>query len=509
MKGFSPLKRRRGIGMKTAAGSKESQGLEPGALTLFDAVMAGLAQMAPAFSILFTAALIAGIAGASVPLVFLFATIGILATGNSLAQFSREWPSAGSFVTFIARAIGPRVSLAVAVTALLGYVIAFGGVYIFVGDYIVNEVFNDPDIPLFTQLVTVVFGVLVVVPVVLGVRVGMRVAIVMYVFEFLVFAIFSLVVLFQGGTEGLSLDPFALPDGGLEPIALGFGLAVLAFVGFEAPAPLAEETRNPRRNVPIALMTAILLNGALYVVASFALVMAFGGDGAALAGDAAPFVTASEEFVAPLASIVVLILISSVTGSYVAANTETGRVVYNAAREGLLARPLARLHPRYRTPAAAVVAFVAPSIVLGVGSTIFTDPGTASGFLGTLGTLAIILMYAMTNVALIVHWKRERARGVRRPVFSWLIAPLVGVAILLVPLYYNLDPGQDSPYNLMPILLPLIVVVGILYMSYVQRARPHMMARAGSIMAGEAPADHATSADESPRPATAAAGQVD
>src|SRR5918998_1751689 len=101
-----------------------NRGLERNALSLFDALMTGLAQMAPAFSILFTA--------------------GIIATGNALAQFSREWPSAGSFVTFIARAIGPRVSLVVAITALLGYIIAFAGVYIFVGDYIVNEVFGNP-----------------------------------------------------------------------------------------------------------------------------------------------------------------------------------------------------------------------------------------------------------------------------------------------------------------------------------------------------------------------------
>jgi len=462
-----------------------NRGLERNALSLFDAVMAGLAQMAPAFSILFTAAFIAGIAGASVPLVFLLATIGILATGNALAQFSREWPSAGSFVTFIARAIGPRVSLVVAITALLGYIIAFGGVYIFVGDYIVNEVFGDPGIPLFTQFITIMFGALVTLPVILGVRVGVRVAVAMYLFEVAVFAVFTIAVLVQGGATGLSLEPFALPAGGLGPIALGFALAVLAFVGFEAPAPLAEETRDPRRNVPIALMACILINGALYVLASYALVAAFGNDGTRLGEDSAPFVTASQEFIAPLALIVVWILLSSVVGSYVAANTETARVIYNTAREGLLARSLARLHPRYRTPWLAAIAFVAPSVLLGVGSTIFTDPGTASGFLGTLGTLGIIVMYAMTNVALIVHWARQRASGGRRRVFSWLIVPLAGVAILGVPLWYNLQPGQDPPFNLMPVLLPLLILVSVAYMLYVQRSKPQLLARAGSIMMGE------------------------
>jgi len=70
-------------------------------------------------------------------------------------------------------------------------------------------------------------------------------------------------------------------------------------------------------------------------------------------------------------------------------------------------------------------------------------------------------------------------------VFSWLIVPLAGVAILGVPLWYNLQPGQDPPFNLMPVLLPLLILVSVAYMLYVQRSKPQLLARAGSIMMGE------------------------
>jgi amino acid transporter len=182
---------------------------------------------------------------------------------------------------------------------------------------------------------------------------------------------------------------------------------------------------------------------------------------------------------------VVLILLSSVVGSFVAANTETARVVYNTSREGLLARRLARLHPRYRTPARSVVAIVASSLVLAIGTTIFTDPTTASGLLSTLGTLGIIVMYAMVNVALVVHWFREKGRGISRPVFSWLIAPLVGIAILVVPIWYNLQPDQTPPYNLLPLLLPLVLLGGGAYTAYVQLSKPQLLSRAGSLVMGE------------------------
>ncbi|HUY48442.1 MAG TPA: hypothetical protein VMV92_22440 [Streptosporangiaceae bacterium] len=55
--------------------------------------------------------------------------------------------------------------------------------------------------------------------------------------------------------------------------------------------------------------------------------------------------------------------------------------------------------PRFRTPWAAAIAFVAPSIAIGVISTAFTDPVTAVGLLSTFGILGLVLMYLMANVA--------------------------------------------------------------------------------------------------------------
>ena len=79
---------------------------------------------------------------------------------------------------------------------------------------------------------------------------------------------------------------------------------MLAFGGFEAAAPLAEETLNPRRNVPIAVIGAVLISGVIYVVGSYALMTAFGvGRTSALAADPNPFHTAANAFipfVAPL-----------------------------------------------------------------------------------------------------------------------------------------------------------------------------------------------------------------
>lgn len=457
--------------------------LERNALGLPEIVMTGLAQMAPAFSVIFTAALIAAVAGSSVPLVFLLAMVGIAATGNSLAQFSRIWPSSGSFVTFISRAISPRIGLPVAVTALVGYIVAFAGVYLFVGSFITGEMIKS-DARGLPQIMTILFGIFVIVPVILGLRVGIRVAIVMYAFEVVILIAFIVAVLVQGGDHGLPGGPFTFRDAGVKGVALGFALAVLAFVGFEAPAPLAEESENPRRNVPLAIMIGIFLTGSLYVAGSYAGVVAF-ADAGAFSGDAAPFTTAAEEFISPIATLVTWVLLTSVIGSYLGANTETARVIFSGAREGLWSRQLARVHPRYGTPWVAVLAFVVPSLVIGVGATAFTDIGTASGFLATYGTLGVIFMYAMTNIALVALWIRERRAGTTRPVLTWLVVPIIGVAVMALPYWSTFQPGQSSPYDKLPWLFPLLVALGVVYTVILQLTKPHLVNRAGSIVMGE------------------------
>ena len=223
-------------------------------LGLFGIIMPGLAQVAPAFNLFFTTGLMVGLAGASAPLIFLISMVGMGATASSLAQFSGVYPSAGSFITYITRAIGTKVAVATGVICVLGYIIAFGGIYIFVGSYIVENVFNNVHFWGVTQIITILYGVLVVAPVVVGLKFGVRVTVVLYVFEVALLLALSLTILAKGGQSGISGTPFSWPGGKASDVLLAFSLAVLAFGGFEAAAPLAEETRDPRRTVPIAVL---------------------------------------------------------------------------------------------------------------------------------------------------------------------------------------------------------------------------------------------------------------
>ena len=469
-----------------ATSQRTPQTLKRGQLGLFGVIMPGLAQIAPAFNLFFTTGVMVALAGSSAPLIFLISMVGMCATGSTLAQFAGVYPSAGSFITYITRAIGTRVAVAIGVITLLGYIIAFGGIYIFVGSYIVQNVFGNSHIWGLTAITTIVYGALVVAPVVVGLKFGVRITVALYVFEVVLLLALSLTILFRGGASGLSATPFTWPGGQTKDVLLAFSLAVLAFGGFEAAAPLAEETRDPRRTVPIAVLGAVIVSGIIYVVGSYALVTAFGvGHATTLAGDANPFHTAAKAFLPFVAPLITWVFLSSVTSSYVAANTQTSRVIFAGARGGLWSKALAGVSPRFRTPAVAAVAFVAPSIAIGVISTAFTDPGTASGFLGTYGILGLIIMYLVANVALIVEWVKFRRNGIRKNPWLWVVTPVIGIVVLAIPVYGDLRPGQPSPFNTLPWLTLGLIAVGVIYALVLGATRPQTLAKAPALLEGE------------------------
>ncbi|MGW0632344.1 APC family permease [Streptomyces sp. NPDC002758] len=461
--------------------------LKRGQVGLLGVMMPGLAQVGPAFNILFTVGLVVSLVGKSTPLMYLIGMLGIAATANTFAQFSRKYSSSGSFLAFISRGLGAPVAVVAGVMALLGYIISFGGIYIFVGQYITQNLLGNPHVPGLDVIVTVVFGALVTIPAILGLSTGVRTSIVLYVVEVAILLTFIIGVVAQGGAHGLSLSPFTF-DGvtSAKSMALALSLTILAFGGFEAAAPLAEETSRPRRNVPIALLVNVLISGILYIGGAYALVIAFGtAHTASLASDPNPFETAAKSLVPVVGGLVVWVFLTSITSSYVAANLETSRVIYAGARGGLWWKSLSRIHPRFGTPWIAAVAFVAPSVVIGAISTAFTDPTTASGFLGTLGTLGVVVMYAVTNLALAVSWFRDRRLGKHGNPLTQLVLPVVGIAVLIIPIWGDLQPGQAAPYKYLPWCTIGLAVVAVAYMLGLRFRRPEVMARATDLLVGE------------------------
>src|SRR5207244_4021648 len=140
---------------------------------------------------------------------------------------------------------------------------------------------------------------------------------------------------------------------------------------FESVAPLAEESRDPRRSLPRAIVGSIVIMGAYFLFISWSFLTGWG------TADLAGLVREEEQERAafdlgarlwgPAGFLVLLAIVNSILAVSIAATNASTRVLFAMGRSGALPRALARVHPRFRTPASAIVLHAAVTLAVGLG----------------------------------------------------------------------------------------------------------------------------------------------
>jgi amino acid transporter len=191
----------------------------------------------------------------------------------------------------------------------------------------------------------------------------------------------------------------------LPGLGAGFPLAIYLFIGWENSASLAEETENPRRDIPRALITCTLAIGIFYIFLAYATRPDSKWMRMHLALRSCPL-SMVERASAPALLVVAYIAgVTSILGSLIGLVNSQARILFNSGREGLLPEFLGKIHPRHQTPHSALWVFliIAVALILGFGLLGGVAPMDYFGFAGTLGTIPIILTYMLTNLALPVY----------------------------------------------------------------------------------------------------------
>jgi amino acid transporter len=281
----------------------------------------------------------------------------------------------------------------------------------------------------------------------------------------------------------LSLAPFnpANISGGLVGFGLGFPICVYMFVGWENSASLAEETNEPRRNVPRAIYMSILLMGLSYLLFMYATVVAFNYNANALGAAQVPFITAAQKISGVLALLAYIAGFTSTLSAMIAGSNSQSRLIFNAAREGLLPSWLAKVHPTTRTPWTSFLIFFGIGLVIVYVFGWNVDSVTFFGDTATLGAIPVALVYLVSNLALPVYYRRYHPD--QFSVLRHLILPLLGVFAIGFPLWALVQPGQSAPANLFPWISLGIVVVALIYAVIITRRDPTLADRVGSIVA--------------------------
>jgi amino acid transporter len=467
--------------------------LRKGELGLIDISASTMANVAPAMSFYFGFAFLAITAGVAAPLTILLAGIAIAFLANTLAEFSKVIPSTGGFITFVGKTFGPTSAVTTALLAGTGYIIAIASVIAISGGFfsITLEYYFKWNIP--WGVPTVILVILAVFMMIRGVAVSTKAAGIFFGFEIIVLIVVSLVAIIKhaGHLSFIPFEPSHITNG-FSGLAAGFPLAIYLYIGWENSAALAEETDNPRRNVPRAVFLSVGIMLVSYLLFSYATVTGFGYNVKSLSGSAIPFISVAHGTIGVLAVFAYLAGLTSTLGSLIAGTNSQARLLFNSGREGLLPSWVGKVDPVRRTPIHAIFAFVGIGLgIIGVwalfdslqSTAVALNPVSFFAEASTMGTILVLLVYLAANLALPFFIRRYEPQ--RFNLLKHAILPLLGAASIVVPLYYLSKPGQASPYNWYPYVALVILVVSVVYATFLTRHDPTIADRVGSIVADD------------------------
>jgi amino acid transporter len=467
--------------------------LNRGALSLIDISASTMANIGPAYSFFFSFAFIVVTAGIAAPLTIIAAGIAIALLANTLAQFSKVQPSTGGFITFVGKTFGGTSAVTTALLCGAGYIIAISSVLVVSGGFlsIMLQYYLGWNVPWIVFSILLTAGAMVMM--FRGVGVSTKLAGFFFGFEMLILVIVAVVTLIKNGGH-LSVAPFEPHHitNGFSGLAAGFPLAIYLFIGWENSAALAEETNNPRRNVPRAVFMSVGLMTVTYLLLAYSTVSGFHDNGTALASAPIPFITVAHGSLAALAFFAYLAGMTSTLGVLISAVNSQCRLIFNAGREGLLPRWIGKVHPTRLTPVNAIITFIAIASVIIAGWALGHLIGGSTGSLsalnffaesGTMGTILVLVVYFLANLALPFYYRKYRPSEFN--VIKHLILPVLGMAAIAVPVYYLCKPGQSNPYDWFPYAALVIVVLAVIYAVILVRRDPGLGERVGSIVADE------------------------
>ena len=468
-----------------AASPATTPQLRRNALGLPEVVFQGITHIAPSINVVFTFPIIALKAGPTMPISFLLTTIVCFFIANTVSQFSKYMPSTGGYYSFATRGLGSRSGFMTTWSYLIYDIIGPAGAIGFLG-YLTSTTLQTAfgvNIPwwIFALATFAIVWVLTH----FGIQLSMRTTAIFGGIELLIMLALAITFLVHpgpGSSYTAPLQPHNAPNhwGG---ILAGMVFSVLALSGFEAPAPLAQETRRPGKFIGRAVMLSLVLIGIFYVFTSYASAIGWGtGNMAAFASSPDPYYVLGHSLWGAGWWFIFFALVNSAIGVGLACTNAATRVTYTMGQAGTLPARFGRIHPVRRTPtfAIGVQQLIGIVAILLVG--ILLAPDVIFGFLGTIATLAVIVLYVMANIALTAYIRREHPDDFS--IWRHGVLPWIGTLALLPVLWVTVYPVPPWPYRITPYLFLLTLIAGFAYMQWRESRNPGALKRGATMLVG-------------------------
>jgi amino acid transporter len=399
-----------------------------------------ITHMAPAAAVAYSIFISVPYSQQALPLSVGLALIACICAATAIGQLAKHFPSAGGMYTYAARSLGPWAGFLVAWLFILFEPLVAPFLYLEFG-WAMSDVFqNEVGWHYSGQwwVWVVVMTVFVFLLTYRDIRISTTAGVILGTFEIAIFGALALWMIFSN-TGRLNLQPFNPHHAANEwsGVFKGMVFAILAFIGFEAAAPLGEEAKKPRRTVPIAVMGSAVLIGLFYVLCAYAWVFGAGFDNFVnqATTNPDPWRALGKVFWAGGWVLVFLAIVNSIAANSNAGVNAATRVFYALARNKLAPRTLGHVHPKFKTPTNAIIGMSV--FALGLALLFGWKWGPLDGFF-TIATMAVppvILVYMLVSVGSMVYYLGPRRQDFN--VLLHVILPIGGIVLFFFPLYYQ------------------------------------------------------------------------
>jgi len=421
-------------------------------LGLTSVVLFGLAYLTPII-VLGIFGLIAGASGGATASSYLLAMVALLFTAYSYGRMAVAFPVAGSAYTYVRKCIDSRIGFLAGWAILLDYLFLPMVIWLFGGLYLEAEF---PSVPLWVWILAFILTTTALN--IIGIKVAARANFLLMAFQILVLVLFvalsaAEVIQRDGGSGLVAAHPFANDATTLSVISAGSAIAAYSFLGFDAVSTLTEETKDPQRTIPRAIMLVALIGGGIFVLVAYTTTLVSPGvpnpdTSGTLALDIAKLIGGAF-----FGSIFLAGLILAQYASGLAAQASVARLLYAMGRDNVLPRKLfGVLHPQYRTPVLGLLLSGAVGLLA-----IWFDPASSTAFIN----FGAFIAFTLVNLSVVAYFMSQRNASVTLNPMAYVVVPIIG-ALFTIWLLTRLDSRA--------ITLGLVWLgIGVVYLAFLTK----------------------------------------
>ncbi len=463
--------------------------LRANAIGLPGVLFQSITTMAPAGAVAFSLGAAIPFTGAALPLAVLLALVACILIALNIGSMAKYLPSAGGYFTYVSRGLGPQAGWLTGWLFTFTYVLFIPLTLLVLGpvtDSFMSGTFHLSFGPNGWIIYALIFAAVAFALTFFGVKISADVGIVLGLIEVIVFAVLAIFLIVSAG-NGNTLATFNPASslqpglGGWQGVLFGVIFAFLAFSGFESGAILGEESLNPRRIVPRAILLATICIGVFLVFCSYAGVVGWGANKiTTYPGDPNPWGTMASRVWGPVAFIVILTILNSALGNANAAINAGARTLFAMGRIKALPGVLGQTN-RYRAPGIAIILVLVVGTLIALWFGLVYGPTIAFAFTGALLTVPLLLVYMATCLSVPFFYLREHRD--EYSVARHVILPAIPFVLLAVVIYFQFVPLPLAPFNLVGPIDAAWLVLGIIVVAVLSRRAPEILKQGSSLFA--------------------------